>query len=131
MSRAIKNERSDFKTCLKALKALGDANRLRTAALLAQAGRKLCVCELVDALRENQYNVSRYAGALCAAGIIRKEKKGRWTMYILDERGPLHDYIVKLVKPVPCCGLIAKDLARLKQRLACREKGVCVIGCKC
>lgn len=128
VSYAMKN---DFKTCLKALKALGDGNRLRTAALLARAGRELCVCELVDALGESQYNVSRYLGALCAAGIIRKEKKGRWAMYTLAERGPLNAYIMKLVRPAPCCGLIAKDLARLKERLARREKGVCVIGCKC
>ena len=126
-----KNERSDFKTSIKALKALGDPKRLRTAALLAHAGRELCVCELVDALEESQYNVSRYVGALCAAGIISKKKKGRWAMYALAERGPLTEYIIKLVRPGPCCAQIAKDLIRLKERLARREKGVCVIGCKC
>jgi len=122
-------ERTDFEACVKALKALGDANRLRAAALLAYAGRELCVCELVDALGESQYNVSRYLGALCAAGMIRKEKKGRWAMYTLEERGPLTGYISKLVSPAPCCGIIAKDIARLKKRLVLREKGVCVVGC--
>ena len=126
----MKNERADFNASLKALKALGDANRLRTAALLAYAGRELCGCELVDALGKSQCNVSRYLGALCAAGIIRKEKKGRWAMYTLAG-GPLTDYVLKLVKPKPCCGLIAKDITRLKERLARREKGICVIGCKC
>ena len=123
--------RPDFELCVKALKALGDARRLRTAALLAYAGRELCVCELVDALGETQYNVSRYLGALCAAGIIRKEKKGRWAMYTLASRGPLNEYIIKLAKPAPCCGLIAKDIARLKKRLALREKNICVVGCNC
>ena len=122
-------ERTEFEACVKALKALGDANRLRAAALLAYAGRELCVCELVDALGESQYNVSRYLGALCAAGMIRKEKKGRWAMYTLEAGGPLTGYIAKLVRPAPCCGIIAKDIARLDKRLARREKGVCVVGC--
>ena len=122
----------DIKTAAKALKALADVNRLRTAALLAYAGRELCVCELVDALREGQYNVSRHLGALCAAGLIRKEKKGRWAMYALvRDRGPLAEYISKLVRPRPCCGIIAADIARLENRLALRRRGVCVVGGNC
>jgi len=124
-------ERTEFEACVKALRALGDGNRLRTAALLAYSGRELCVCELVDALGESQYNVSRYLGALHAAGMIRKEKKGRWAMYKLAERGPLNTYIVRMVRPKPCCGFIARDIARLKKRLVLREKGICVIGCGC
>ena len=128
----MKRDQQDFKTCLRALKALGDANRLRAAALLAHAGRELCVCELVDALGESQYNVSRYLGALCAAGLIRKEKKGRWAMYALAaSRGPLNEYITGLVKPGPCCGQVAEDISRLEGRLALRRKGVCVVGCNC
>lgn len=104
----------------------------RPAALLAWAGRGLCVCELVDALEESQYNVSRYLGTLCAAGLIRKEKKGRWAMYALaGGRGPLADYIERLVRPRPCCPVIAADLARLERRLALRRRGVCVVGGNC
>lgn len=115
-----------------ALKALGDVNRLRAAALLAYARRELCVCELVDALRESQYNVSRYLASLCAAGLIRKTKRGRWAMYsLVTGRGPLAGYIVKLVRPRPCCGVIAADIARLEGRLALRRKGVCVVGGNC
>lgn len=128
----MKPVRSDLNTAVKALKALGGANRLRAAALLAYAGRELCVCELVDALGESQYNVSRCLGALGAAGLILKKKKGRWAMYALGpDRGPLTEYIRKLVKPEPCCGIIAKDIARLNKRLALRRKGVCVVGCGC
>lgn len=125
-------ERRDIGAAVKALKALADVNRLRAAALLAYAGRELCVCELVDAMRESQYNVSRYLGALCAAGLIRKEKKGRWAMYALSVgRGPLADYIGRLVRPRPCCAVIARDIARLEGRLALRRKGVCVVGGNC
>ncbi|HBA61642.1 MAG TPA: ArsR family transcriptional regulator [Elusimicrobia bacterium] len=128
----MKQETPDFNRCLKTFKALADARRLRAAALLAYAGRELCVCELVDALGESQYNVSRAVGALCAAGIIRKEKKGRWAMYTLaEESSPLAAYIKGLVKPAPCCAPVANDIVRLKKRLALRQEGVCVIGCNC
>lgn len=128
----MKAERSDIRTAVRALKALADENRLRTAALLAHAGRELCVCELVDALEESQYNVSRHLGALLAAGLIRKAKRGRWAMYApVNDKGPLAEYIGRLVRPRPCCKVIAADLARLEQRLALRRRGVCVVGGNC
>ena len=122
----------DIKTAVTALKALADVNRLRTAALLAHAGRELCVCELVDALEESQYNVSRHLGALLAAGLIRKAKRGRWAMYALvNDKGRLAEYIGRLLRPRPCCGIIAADIARLEIRLALRRRGVCVVGGNC
>lgn len=128
----MKAGQSDIKAAVKALKALADVNRLRTAALLAYAGRELCVCELVDALQESQYNVSRHLGALCAAGLIRKEKRGRWAMYALvGDKGPLAEYIGRLVRPRPCCAFISGDIARLRHRLALRRRGVCVVGGNC
>lgn len=128
----MKAAQRDIKASVKALKALADVNRLRTAALLARAGRELCVCELVDALEESQYNVSRHLGALLAAGLIRKTKRGRWAMYALvKDRGPLAGYIGRLVRPRPCCRIIAADLARLQHRLALRRRGVCVVGGNC
>ena len=128
----MKQKPRDFNGRLETFKALADARRLRAAVLLAYAGRELCVCELVDALGESQYNVSRALGALCGAGIINKEKKGRWAMYTLAEKhGPLAKYITGLAKPAPCCAPVANDIARLKKRLALREQGVCVVGCNC
>jgi ArsR family transcriptional regulator len=128
----MKAAERDIKSAARALKALADVNRLRAAALLAYAGRELCVCELVDAMKESQYNVSRYLGALCSAGLIRKEKRGRWAMYALVNDGsPLAGYIGRLVRPRPCCGVIARDIARLEGRLALRRRGVCVVGGNC
>ncbi|OGS06931.1 MAG: hypothetical protein A2270_00655 [Elusimicrobia bacterium RIFOXYA12_FULL_51_18] len=127
-----KHDNRDINASVKALKALAEPKRLRAAALLARAGRPVCVCELVDAMRESQYNVSRCLGALCAAGIIRKEKSGRWAMYsLVPGAGPLNAFVKRLAKPAPCCGIVAGDIARLEKRLALRRDGVCVIGCKC
>ncbi len=117
---------------MKELKALAEAKRLRVAALLAYTGRELCVCELVGATGESQYNVSRCLGALCAAGLVKKQKRGRWAMYsLVQASGPLAEYVRRLVKPRPCCPVVAADLTRLEKRLGLRQKGVCVIGCKC
>lgn len=122
----------DINVSVKALKALAEPKRLRVAALLAYAGRPLCVCELTDATGENQYNISRCLGALCAAGITGKEKKGRWAMYSLAAAaGPLGEFVRRLVRPEPCCRVVASDIARLEKRLGLRREGVCVIGCKC
>lgn len=120
----------DIKDSVRALKALAEPKRLRAAALLAYAGGPLCVCELVDAMGESQYNVSRCLGALCAAGLITKEKKGRWAMYTLRAApGPLGKFIGSLVSPAPCCGTVGGDIGRLGKRLSLRRKGVCVVGC--
>ncbi|MDD5208311.1 MAG: metalloregulator ArsR/SmtB family transcription factor [Elusimicrobiales bacterium] len=122
----------DIEDSVKALKALAEPKRLRAAALLAYAGGPLCVCELVDAMGESQYNVSRCLGALCAAGLITKAKKGRWAMYALRPApGPLGKFIRNLVSPAPCCGTVAGDIARLGKRLSLRRKGICVVGCNC
>jgi len=122
----------DIKVSVKALKALAEAKRLRVAALLAHSGRALCVCELTDATGESQYNISRCLGALCAAGLVKKEKKGRWAMFSLTlAAGPLGEFVRRLVRPAPCCPVVSADIARLEKRLGLRQKGVCVVGCKC
>ena len=114
---------------LRALKALADMNRLRAAAILAHAGGELCVCEIVDALAQSQYNVSRSLGVLQSAGIIRKRKEGRWAMYAInDGAGPIYELVAGLSNPEPLAGIMAKDIARLKRRLALRRRGVCVVG---
>ncbi|HNW45645.1 MAG TPA: metalloregulator ArsR/SmtB family transcription factor [Elusimicrobiales bacterium] len=128
----MKFDCGDINCSVKTLKALADAKRLRAAALLAAAGRALCVCELVDAMRESQYNVSRCLAALHAAGLIKKEKKGRWAMYSLGAGlGAAGAFIYRLVAPRPCCPVVAQDLARLKQRLTLRKNGACVVGGCC
>jgi len=115
---------------LRALKALAEINRLRAAAVLAYAGWGLWLCEVVDALAQSQYNVSRSLGVLQSADVIRKRKKGRWAMYAInDGAGPIYELVAGLTKPEPFAGAVSKDIARLKRRLALRRRGVCVVGC--
>jgi DNA-binding transcriptional ArsR family regulator len=62
-------------------RALGDGIRVRIVRLLAR--RSLCVCQIVDALEEPQYKVSRHLGILKRAGIVLDRREGTWMHYSL------------------------------------------------
>ena len=70
-------------------RAFADPTRRRALRLLGL--RKLCVCDLTEALRLPQPTVSRHLGTLHRAGLVRVEKKGKWRHYELllktDELG--------------------------------------------
>jgi ArsR family transcriptional regulator len=56
-----------MKSYVDALKALADDTRLRILRLLLTNHTAMCVCELVDALEERQYNISSHLQILEAA----------------------------------------------------------------
>lgn len=58
-------------------KALADKTRWRLFRLLVLAGRFVCECELVDALRKPQYTVSRASSVLRAAGLAEESRRGK------------------------------------------------------
>lgn len=61
------------------LQALSDPLRIMITRLLLE--RELCVCELVDALEEPQYKVSRHLAILRNAGFLRDWREGAWIHY--------------------------------------------------
>jgi ArsR family transcriptional regulator, arsenate/arsenite/antimonite-responsive transcriptional repressor len=63
-----------MKPYVDALKALADDTWLRILRLLLTNHTAMCVCELVDALEERQYNVSRHLQILEAADLIEGTK---------------------------------------------------------
>ncbi|MBI4279957.1 MAG: winged helix-turn-helix transcriptional regulator [Armatimonadetes bacterium] len=114
---------------VKALKALADPTRLRVVALLAQVPDGVCVCELVDALRLPQYQVSRHLSVLRAAGLVEGRRRGTWVFYRL--RSGLPGTVTRVVRAVGEAGTdepAAEDRRRLHQRLQWRQNGVCVVG---
>lgn len=72
---------------IEIIKALGEKTRLRIAFLLKASHTELCVCEIVDALEEPQYNVSRHLQLLKHAGLLQERKDGRWVYYSLIDAG--------------------------------------------
>ena len=65
-------------------KALADPARLRLLSLIANApGAEACVCDLVAPLERSQPTVSHHLALLVEAGLLTREKRGRWAWYQL------------------------------------------------
>jgi DNA-binding transcriptional ArsR family regulator len=60
---------------------MGDPNRLRALCLLVPG--ELCVCELVQVLGLAPSTVSTHMTELHRAGLVEREKRGRWLFYRL------------------------------------------------
>lgn len=63
-------------------KALGDPNRLRLLNLLAENG-EMCVCDFPELLGIGQPTVSHHLKVLTEAGLLVREKRGKWAFYDL------------------------------------------------
>lgn len=100
------------------LKALGDENRLRILALLAQG--ELCGCHVADALELSQPNVSRHLGVLRGAGLVDGERRGGWTVYRLVEQAPERARILAAVLDGLPDGEALARLAQSQQERACQ-----------
>ncbi len=110
------------------LKILGDQTRLRVAHLLAASTKSLCVCEIVDAVKLPQYQVSKSLVMLRRSGLVEVDRNGTWGYYHpkTDEKtnAVLFDFVKEYCVGEPFDG----DLANLGNRLILREGGKCVIG---
>jgi ArsR family transcriptional regulator len=91
----MEKHRSDEGRVL-AFKALSDPRRLQILELLKARGESccslvesqeagLCACDLEEALGISQSVVSHHMDALCRAGLVLREKRGRWMYYRRDE----------------------------------------------
>ena len=79
-----------------AFKALSDGKRLQILDLLKAKGASccslvgsdeegMCACDLEEALGISQSVVSHHMDALCRAGLVVREKRGRWMYYRRNE----------------------------------------------
>jgi len=110
------------------LKALSDKTRLRIMWVLQRAQSELCVCEIIDALEENQYNVSRHLKILKYSGLVQERKQGRFVYYSLSKAGDkAHKIILELISSIDK-ETLPSDAKRLAKRLSMRKNDKCVIG---
>jgi ArsR family transcriptional regulator len=109
-------------------KALGDETRLRLINLLLQADEDLCVCEMVDALELPQYQISKHLTILKNAGWLQASRRGTWVYYRLDREVPFLRDLCKMLSRHLDKPAFVEDAAKVKQRLALREEGRCVVG---
>jgi ArsR family transcriptional regulator len=65
-----------------AFKILADPVRLRLLSLIAAASAgEACACDLVEPVSKSQPTVSHHLSVLVDAGLITREKRGRWAWY--------------------------------------------------
>jgi ArsR family transcriptional regulator len=66
-----------------ALRVLADPARLKLLSLIARGG-EACVCNLTEPLGLSQPTVSHHLRVLHEAGLLRRERRGRWAFYSAD-----------------------------------------------
>ncbi len=66
-------------------KALGDPTRVRIVNLLANSDQPVCVCELNLNFELSQPTMSHHLKKLVDAGLLRREQRGTWAYFSLDE----------------------------------------------
>ena len=59
--------------------ALGDTTRLRLLNLIGD--KEICVCYLVEVLRQPQPKISRHLAYLRNAGVVAARREGKWMHY--------------------------------------------------
>src|SRR5256884_2883461 len=77
-----------------ALKAAGEATRLRILALLAEA--ELTVSDLTAILRQSQPRISRHLRLLADAGLVARFREGSWAFFRLAEHDEVPDFARRL-----------------------------------
>ncbi|HEY1116771.1 MAG TPA: metalloregulator ArsR/SmtB family transcription factor [Acidimicrobiales bacterium] len=70
------------------LKVLADPARLRLLSMVATSETgEACACDLVEPLGRSQPTVSHHLSMLVDAGLLTRDKRGRWAWYrIVPER---------------------------------------------
>jgi ArsR family transcriptional regulator, arsenate/arsenite/antimonite-responsive transcriptional repressor len=71
-----------------AFKVLADPARLRLLSIVGSASAgEACACELVEPVGRSQPTISHHLSVLTDAGLLTREKRGRWAWYrVVPER---------------------------------------------
>jgi ubiquinone/menaquinone biosynthesis C-methylase UbiE/DNA-binding transcriptional ArsR family regulator len=108
-----------FATLNAALKAAGEATRLRILALLAEA--ELTVSDLTEILRQSQPRISRHLKLLSEAGLVERFREGSWAFFRLAEQGGGAEVIRALIARLDAeDATVARDRERLTAVRAAR-----------
>lgn len=110
------------------LKILGDQTRLRVTHLLAASKKSLCVCEIVDALKLPQYQVSKGLVMLRRAGLVEVDRNGTWGYYHPNMTDDANAELFDFVKDYCVGEPFDSDIDALTGRLKLREGDKCVVG---
>jgi ArsR family transcriptional regulator, arsenate/arsenite/antimonite-responsive transcriptional repressor len=81
-------DESDADDLAAAFKVLADPARLRLLSMVAAAeAGEACACDLVEPVGRSQPTVSHHLSMLVDAGLLVREKRGKWAWYrVVPER---------------------------------------------
>lgn len=77
----------DRERLVRALKALGEPNRLEIFRLIAAQREPICVCHIVARMPLQQPTISHHLRQLREAGLVTVSRRGTWAYYAADPRG--------------------------------------------
>jgi DNA-binding transcriptional ArsR family regulator len=112
-----------------ALKALSDESRFKLVNLLLT--HDFCVGALAHHLKISEAAVSQHLRQLREVGLVKGEKRGYWTHYMVDKvkLSELAEALRNLTELPPCPeGLCAKNV---NPKTICRKEDEKMCDCKC
>jgi ArsR family transcriptional regulator len=80
------------------LRSVADRHRLKILNMLVRAGAPVCVCEFSAELELPQQNISYHLKQLVDAGVIVRERRGRYSYYGLVD-GVLNEIAALVSQP--------------------------------
>jgi ArsR family transcriptional regulator, arsenate/arsenite/antimonite-responsive transcriptional repressor len=112
-----------MKDFIKVMKALSDPNRVKIVKMLQL--KKMCVCEIREALNIAQPSVSKHLKILEEAGLVMSRKDGLWVDYYLSD-GNGSPYAASLLGNLKHWLKDEKDIISLMDKLpSIRREEVC------
>ena len=114
---------------IQTLKSLSDEKRLELVKLLLT--HDLCVGALAQHLRLSEAAVSQHLKILREAGLVKGEKRGYWTHYMVEKNklNELAEFLRGLTNLPPCpVGICIK---KLNDKIGCEKEGTKMCDCKC
>jgi ArsR family transcriptional regulator, arsenate/arsenite/antimonite-responsive transcriptional repressor len=108
--------------------ALADRTRLRLLNLIA--GREVCVCYLVEILRQSQPKISRHLAYLRKAGVVAARREGKWMHYRVERPGDAAaaEILEAVIESLKSDREMQSDLARLSRACCQPERFVSLQG---
>jgi ubiquinone/menaquinone biosynthesis C-methylase UbiE/DNA-binding transcriptional ArsR family regulator len=110
--RMVPSMQLPFNVLNSALKASGEATRLRVLVLLSET--ELTVSDLKQILRQSQPRISRHLRLLVEADLIERFREGSWAYFRVAEQGGAAELARKLIAQLdPADPILARDRERL------------------
>jgi len=110
-------------------KALSDETRFKLISLLLT--HDLCVGALANHLGISEAAVSQHLKQLRESGLVKGEKRGYWTHYIVERNklNELAEFVRELTNLPPCHEGVC--IKKSNQKTDCQKEGVKMCDCKC